>query len=68
MPQMFPQGEGQFDRFKGLNSLFETNYNNNNFKLMFGSPFDLASFDYNEDLQAVGIDTMPKQDVPIWFQ
>ncbi|KAK8544959.1 hypothetical protein V6N13_066273 [Hibiscus sabdariffa] len=69
--QMFPQGEAQFDRFKGLNSPFETNYNNNNsnnsFKLMFGTPFDLASFDYNEDLQAVGMDTMPKQDASIWF-
>ncbi|GMI84061.1 ETHYLENE-INSENSITIVE3 [Hibiscus trionum] len=65
--QMFPQGEAQFDRFKGLNSPspFETN-SNNSFK-MFGCPFDLASFDYNEDLQAVGMDSMPKQDVSIWF-
>ncbi|XWS74253.1 hypothetical protein CRYUN_Cryun02cG0199600 [Craigia yunnanensis] len=63
--QMFRQGEGQFDRFKGLNSPFETNHNNNSFQLMFGSPFNLDSFDYNEDLQAVGMDTMPKQ---IWFQ
>ncbi|XVF68618.1 hypothetical protein PTKIN_Ptkin11bG0016000 [Pterospermum kingtungense] len=66
--QMFSQGEGQFDRFKGLNSPFETNHNNNSFQLMFGSPFDLASFDYKEDLQAVGMDTMPKQDVSVWFQ
>ncbi|KAK5830703.1 protein ETHYLENE INSENSITIVE 3 [Gossypium arboreum] len=65
--QMFMQGEGQFDRFKGLNSPFEANHNNNSFQLMFGSPFDLASFDYKEDLQAVGVDTMPKQDVSIWF-
>ncbi|XWS71792.1 hypothetical protein CRYUN_Cryun03dG0168800 [Craigia yunnanensis] len=65
--QMFPQGEGQFDRFKGLNSPFENNHNNNSLQLMFGSPFDLA-FDYTEDLQAVGMDTIPKQDVPIWFQ
>ncbi|XVE79720.1 hypothetical protein DITRI_Ditri14bG0079800 [Diplodiscus trichospermus] len=66
--QMFSQGEGQFDRFKGLNSPFETNHNNNSFQLMFGSPFDLSTFDYKEDLQAVGMDTMPKQDVSIWFQ
>ncbi|XVE59124.1 hypothetical protein DITRI_Ditri05aG0020300 [Diplodiscus trichospermus] len=67
--QIFPQGEGQFDRFKGLNSPLEANHNNNSFQVMFGSPFDLASFDYNsEDLQAVGFNTMPKQDVPIWFQ
>ncbi|KAE8678933.1 Protein ETHYLENE INSENSITIVE 3 [Hibiscus syriacus] len=62
--QMFPQGEAQFDLFKVVNSPFETN---NNFKLIFGSPFDLASIDYNEDLQAVGMDSMPKQDASIWF-
>ncbi|MFQ6624804.1 hypothetical protein Gotur_004427 [Gossypium turneri] len=67
--QMFPQGEGQFDRFKGLNSLFETEHNNNSsFPLMFGSPFDLSTFDYKEDLQTVGMDTIPRQDVSIWFQ
>ncbi|GLU11776.1 hypothetical protein SLE2022_284980 [Rubroshorea leprosula] len=73
---MFSQGEGQFDRFKVLNSPFETNNTNNNsntnnnngFQLMFGSPFDLASFDFKEDLPAIGMDTMPKQDVSIWFQ
>ncbi|XVF20201.1 hypothetical protein REPUB_Repub11eG0177400 [Reevesia pubescens] len=64
--QMFSQGECQFDRFKSLNSPFETN---NSFPLMFGSPFDLASFDCKEDLQAVGVDAMPKQqDVSLWFQ
>ncbi|KAG4206905.1 hypothetical protein ERO13_A03G034900v2 [Gossypium hirsutum] len=69
--QMFQQGEGQFDRFKGLNSPFETEHNNNNnnsFPLMFGSPFDLCTFDYKEDLQTVGMDTIPRQDVSIWFQ
>ncbi|KAK5846876.1 protein ETHYLENE INSENSITIVE 3 [Gossypium arboreum] len=69
--QMFQQGEGQFDRFKGLNSPFETEHNNNNnnsFPLMFGSPFDLSTFDYKEDLQTVGMDTIPRQDVSIWFQ
>ncbi|KAA3456666.1 protein ETHYLENE INSENSITIVE 3-like [Gossypium australe] len=68
--QMFPQEEGQFDRFKGLNSPFETEHNNNNnsFQLMFGSPFDLSTFDYKEDLQTVGMDTIPRQDVSIWFQ
>ncbi|KAK8543456.1 hypothetical protein V6N13_136032 [Hibiscus sabdariffa] len=52
--QMFPQGEGQFDGFKASSSPFETNSSNNSSKMMYGSPFDLASFDYNEDLQAVG--------------
>ncbi|TYJ02942.1 hypothetical protein E1A91_A13G264400v1 [Gossypium mustelinum] len=67
--QILPQGEAQFDRLKTSNSPFETTYNNNNngFKLMFGSPFDLSSFDYNDDLQADGMDAMPKQDVSIWF-
>ncbi|GLU02462.1 hypothetical protein SLE2022_197120 [Rubroshorea leprosula] len=72
--QMFSQGESQFDRFKVLNSPFETNHNNNSnssssssFQMMFGSPFDLAAFDYKEDLQAIGMDTMPKQDVSIWY-
>ncbi|KAE8680502.1 Protein ETHYLENE INSENSITIVE 3 [Hibiscus syriacus] len=63
--QMVPQGEGQFDRFKGSNSPFEANHNNSNFPLMFGSPFNLSSFDYKEDVQAVGMD---RQDVSIWFQ
>ncbi|KAK8605096.1 hypothetical protein V6N13_082553 [Hibiscus sabdariffa] len=65
--QMFLQGEVQFDRFKGLSSPLESNHNNNSFQLMFGSPFDLPSFDYKEDLHAVGMDTMPKQDVSMWF-
>ncbi|KAK8498363.1 hypothetical protein V6N13_052134 [Hibiscus sabdariffa] len=65
--QMFLQGEVQFERFKTLNSPLESNHNNNSFQLMFGSPFDLPSFDYKEDLHAVGMDTMPKQDVSMWF-
>ncbi|GMI94288.1 ETHYLENE-INSENSITIVE3 [Hibiscus trionum] len=64
---MFLQGEVQFERFKGLNSPLESNHNNNSFQLMFGSPFDLPSFDYKEDLHAAGMDTMPKQDVSMWF-
>ncbi|KAK8598399.1 hypothetical protein V6N13_094370 [Hibiscus sabdariffa] len=63
------QVEGQFDWFKGLNSPFETNHNNHNFPLFFGSPLDLSSFDYKEDLQSIGMDTtMPRQDVSTWFQ
>ncbi|KAL4318365.1 hypothetical protein GQ457_18G006580 [Hibiscus cannabinus] len=65
--QMFLQGEVQFERFKTLNSPLESNHNNNSFQLMFGSPFDLPSFEYKEDLHAVGMDTMPKQDVSMWF-
>ncbi|KAK7306748.1 hypothetical protein VNO77_44704 [Canavalia gladiata] len=70
---MFAREEGQFDRFKALNSPFETNHNNNNnnnnFQLMFGSPCDLASFDFKEDMQGVGMDTLQKQpDISIWYQ
>lgn len=68
----FAREEGQFDRFKAMNSHFETNHNNNNnnnnFHFMFGSPCDLASFDFKEDIQ-VGMDTLHKQpDVSIWYQ
>ncbi|KAJ1378978.1 Ethylene insensitive 3 [Sesbania bispinosa] len=67
---MFAREEGQFDRFKALNSPFESNHsNNNNFNLMFGSPCDLASFDFKEDMQGVGMDALHKQpDISIWYQ
>ncbi|KAE8655455.1 Protein ETHYLENE INSENSITIVE 3 [Hibiscus syriacus] len=65
--QIFSQGEGQFDHFKALNPPSETNHNNNSFQMMFGSPFDLSSFDSKEDLQAAGVDTMLKQDGPFWY-
>ncbi|KAK7306744.1 hypothetical protein VNO77_44700 [Canavalia gladiata] len=65
--RMFAREEGQLDRFKGLSSSpFDTN---NNFQLMFGSPCDLASFDFKEDMQGVGMDALQKQpDISIWFQ
>ena len=68
---MFAREEGQFDRFKALNAPpFETNHNNNNFHLMFGSPCDLASFDFKEDMQGGGgMDALQKQaDISIWYQ
>ncbi|XP_027346205.1 protein ETHYLENE INSENSITIVE 3-like [Abrus precatorius] len=70
---MFAREEGQFDRFKALNSPFETNHttatNNNNFHLIFGSPCDLAPFDFKEDMQGVGMDALQKQpDISIWYQ
>ncbi|XP_027329991.1 ETHYLENE INSENSITIVE 3-like 1 protein [Abrus precatorius] len=65
----FPREEGQFDRFKAMNSPYDTSHNNNNIHLMFGSPCDLASFDFKEDIQGVGMDTLHKQqDVSIWYQ
>ncbi|KAF7815480.1 protein ETHYLENE INSENSITIVE 3-like [Senna tora] len=76
--QFFPREEARFDRFKGLSSPFETNNNNNhhnhtnnnNFQLMFGSPCDLSSFDFKEDLQGGGgMESLQKQpDISsIWF-
>lgn len=66
----FARDENQFDRFKAMNTPFDTNHhNNNNIHLMFGSPCDLASFDFKEDIQGVGMDTLHKQpDVSIWYQ
>nr|KYP38936.1 Protein ETHYLENE INSENSITIVE 3 [Cajanus cajan] len=66
---MFAREDGQFDRFKALNAPFESNHNNNNFNLMFGSPCDLASFDFKEDMQGGGMDALQKQtDFSIWYQ
>jgi len=63
--QMYTREEDQFDRFKAMNSPFETNPNNSSFQLMFGSPFP---FDYKDDIQVVGgMDALPKQDTSIWF-
>ncbi|KAK3205417.1 hypothetical protein Dsin_019463 [Dipteronia sinensis] len=63
--QMYTREEDQFDRFKAMNSPYETNPNNSSFQLMFGSPFP---FDYKDDIQVVGgMDTLPKQDTSIWF-
>ncbi|KAE9596271.1 hypothetical protein Lal_00048821 [Lupinus albus] len=64
----FVREENQFDRFKAMNCPFETNHNNN-IQFMFGSSCDLASFDFKEDIQGVGMDTLQKQpDVSIWYQ
>ncbi|CAK8538562.1 unnamed protein product [Lathyrus sativus] len=71
----FTRDENQFDRFKAVNTPFETNQhpniNNNNINFMIGSPCDLASFDFREDIQqlqgVVGMDNLHKQpDGSIW--
>ncbi|KAK7333849.1 hypothetical protein VNO80_30628 [Phaseolus coccineus] len=66
----FARDECQFDRFKALNTPFETNHNNSNFHSMFGSFCDLASFDFKEDMQGVvGMDVVQKQpDFSVWYQ
>ncbi|XP_058743136.1 ETHYLENE INSENSITIVE 3-like 1 protein [Vicia villosa] len=70
------ESQSQFDRFKAVNAPFDNNQhhhnNNNNLHFMMGSPCDLASFDFREDIQqlqgVVGMDNLPKQpDGPIWF-
>ncbi|XP_004501972.1 ETHYLENE INSENSITIVE 3-like 1 protein [Cicer arietinum] len=69
---MFARDEGQFDRFKALNSPFENHHNhnhNNNYHLMFGSHCDLTSFDFKDDMHGVGVDGLQKQpDISIWYQ
>ncbi|KAH7518679.1 protein ETHYLENE INSENSITIVE 3 [Ziziphus jujuba] len=70
--QVFSQDEGLFGRFKALNPPFEGNHNNcnsngnGNFQLMFGSPFDLSTFDYKEDLPALAMEKQ-QQDVSLWY-
>jgi ethylene-insensitive protein 3 len=64
---VFPREEGQFDQFKVVSSPFETNHNNN-FPMMFGSPFDLPSFDYKEDLQGLALPMEKQSETSIWFQ
>ncbi|PRQ32759.1 putative transcription factor EIL family [Rosa chinensis] len=64
---LFPREEGQFEQFKVVSSPFETNHNSN-FPMMFGSPFDLASFDYKEDLQGLALPMEKQSETSIWFQ
>ncbi|PSR95427.1 Protein ETHYLENE INSENSITIVE like [Actinidia chinensis var. chinensis] len=64
---MFSQQENRFDHRKILNSKFEANPNDN-FPLMFASPFYLPSVDYPEHVPGVPRgDTLSKPDVSIWF-
>ncbi|CAL0317561.1 unnamed protein product [Lupinus luteus] len=69
----FTREESHFDRFKAMNSPFETNHhnnnNNNNFQFMFGSSCDLASFDFKEDIPGVVMDPLHKQpNVSMWYK
>ncbi|XP_059665057.1 ETHYLENE INSENSITIVE 3-like 1 protein [Cornus florida] len=63
---LFSQEEDRFDQCRGLNSPFEANHNEN-FQMIFGSPFNLPSVDYTEGFPGVARDSLPKQDVPIWY-
>ncbi|TKY57077.1 ETHYLENE INSENSITIVE 3 [Spatholobus suberectus] len=65
----FTREEGQFDRFKAMNTPDTNHNNNNNIHLMFSSSCDLASFNLKEDIQGVGMDTLHKQqEVSMWYQ
>ncbi|KAA8544468.1 hypothetical protein F0562_022492 [Nyssa sinensis] len=63
---MFSHEKDSFEQSRVFNTAFETNHNDN-FHLMFGSPFNLPSVDCNEGLQGVVRDTLPKPDVSIWY-
>ncbi|KAL6976556.1 ETHYLENE INSENSITIVE 3-like, partial [Sarracenia purpurea var. burkii] len=64
---LFSQQGSWFGQYKVLNSQFEASPNDN-FPLMFGSPFNLPSVDYPGHLAGVARDnTLSKSDVPIWF-
>lgn len=63
---MFSRQEDQYDQCKALNSPFEANPNDN-FHLMFGSPFNMPPVDYTEGMPGVARDMLSKQDVSIWY-
>jgi len=53
-------------------SIFRQNptFNHNpseNFQMMFNSPFNISTLDYNEGFQGIPRDNVTKQDVPIWY-
>ncbi|XP_059665056.1 protein ETHYLENE INSENSITIVE 3-like [Cornus florida] len=63
---MFSQGEDRFDQCRGLNSPFEASHNEN-FQLIFGSPFNIPSVDYTEGIPGVARDVLSKPDISIWY-
>ncbi|CAI9778295.1 unnamed protein product [Fraxinus pennsylvanica] len=63
---IFRTAENQFDQCKVGNSPFKSTPNEN-FQLMFSSPFNIPSVDYIEGFSSLAKDNMPKQDVTIWY-
>lgn len=63
---MFSQQESRFDQCKVLNPSFEANPNDN-FQMMYGSPFNFSSVDYPEHLHVAARDALSKPDVSIWY-
>ncbi|GAA0156040.1 EIN3-like protein [Lithospermum erythrorhizon] len=64
-PSPYPRAD-QLDQCKVINSPFNSNHNES-FQLMFGSPFNMSSSDYNEGFPGVARDNMAKQDDSIWY-
>ncbi|KAL3828646.1 hypothetical protein ACJIZ3_017448 [Penstemon smallii] len=60
-----PNNPSLFDQGKIVNSPFNPN---ENFQLMFNSPFNIPSIDYTENFPGVPrANNLPKQDVTIWY-
>ncbi|GMN59261.1 hypothetical protein TIFTF001_028368 [Ficus carica] len=57
---VFPSTEVQFDPCKAFESPFENNPNDNIADLRFSSPFNMPPVDF-------AVDSLPKQDVPLWY-
>lgn len=57
---VFPSTEVQFDPCKAFESPFENNPNDNIVDLRFSSPFNMPPVDF-------AVDSLPKQDVPLWY-
>ncbi|KAK4764242.1 hypothetical protein SAY87_013680 [Trapa incisa] len=71
--QIFGREEGQSNCFKAMNPSFESSHNNSSsndngsYPFMLGTPFDLASFDYKDELPSGHIEVVSKQDASIWI-
>ncbi|KAF5446402.1 hypothetical protein F2P56_032034 [Juglans regia] len=59
-PTVFPTAEVQFDQCKPFDPPFDNNPPNNIADFRFSSPFSLPSVDYT-------VDSMPKQDISLWY-
>ncbi|CAI9761593.1 unnamed protein product [Fraxinus pennsylvanica] len=63
---IFPTAEDRFNQCKIGNSPFNSTPNEN-FQLMFSSPFNMPSIDFIEGFPSGAKDDVPKQDATIWY-
>lgn len=56
----------RFDQCKITTSLFTSN-TSENFQLMFGSPFNIASIDYTDNIHGIPSTNLSKPDLAIWY-